>query len=95
MRGAHAGHLSLARDLEALDEHLSLVWRLDQAQIRQHPGRVDGCKPDVPLPDPPDKILRPAQRVVHAAGLEGEGNLRPPRGKRVEKGGRFLVVDSA
>ena len=93
--GAHPRHLRLVGDVEALDQDLALVRRLDQPQIRQGGCDVDRLEPDVALADPPREILGRAERIGDAAGLQDETDARAPGAQRLEERGRFLVVDVA
>ena len=90
-RGAHAGHLRLAGDLEALDQDLALVRRLHRPQIVENRHRVDGVEADEPLANPLGELQRRARRVGEAAaGVQRERDMGAARRQRVEESRRLL-----
>src|SRR5207249_9918569 len=61
-RRPHAGHLRLARDVEAPDEQLPFICRLDGAQLDNGRRRVDDLESKEPLANTAVAIAAPAWR---------------------------------
>src|SRR5262245_25010724 len=94
-RGAHAGPLSLAGDLETANRQLQLVRSLDEAELGGAREQVADLKAGETLAATPRQILSPGQRVGELTGPHSQRQSSASGTESGEERTRFFLIDES